>query len=171
MRHSHDPAEHLRPISPLRATDSHVDPSNMASTAAGGATAKDMVEAGMGERFSVCKSTVFPPSKHTPAPGSEQPPANELELEWVYGYRGADCYAFGHGTFGSHRLTSQVGRNNLLWAANDEGIVDGSTIVFFASAVGVVMHIRQRRQVGLVQHHLQLLLKCCVSEKWLDRTR
>eukprot|EP00961_Rhodomonas_salina_P083974 1128709-Rhodomonas_salina.1 len=46
----------------------HGNPSDMNYTAAE-QTAKDAVESGLGQRFSVCKSTVFPPSDYTPTPG------------------------------------------------------------------------------------------------------
>lgn len=124
---------------------------------------KGAVEAGEGQRFSVCRSTVFPPSDFRPTPGIQEPPANELELQWVYGYRGSDCYAFGRGTVGSERLISQPGRNNLSWAANVDGVIDGSTIVYFTSSVGVVMDIRQRKQVSSPSLDPRFLCTFCIG--------
>ena len=43
-----------------------------------------------GERFAVCKSTLFSDTRWVERVGHHQVPENELELEWVHGYHGHD---------------------------------------------------------------------------------
>jgi WD40 repeat protein len=112
-----------------------------------------------GERFAVCKSTVFADPRWKDKVGHHQAPENKLELEWVNGYHGHDAYIWLTDP-DKGELTSEAGRSNLAFVADANGAVDGSLIAFFVSAVGVVMDTEARRQFFFMAHDAEISAMC-----------
>ena len=108
-----------------------------------------------GERFAVCKSTLCSDPRWRNKVGHHQAPENQLELEWVNGYHGHDAHVWLTDPNNGH-ISSEAGRGNLAFIADLNGIVDGRYIVFFVSAVGVVMDLQQRRQFFFTQHDAEI---------------
>eukprot|EP00960_Hanusia_phi_P009135 263679-Hanusia_phi.AAC.1 len=106
---------------------------------------KEAEEPAVGEKYTFCKTQVFPDERWKERPGHHAPPENELELEWVYGYHGHDGYAWLHNDY-SPETRMAPSRNNLFFVANEGGAVDGRRIAYFTSSIGVVMDVQLRKQ-------------------------
>jgi len=118
---------------------------------AGGAGGRGRGTPADGERFAVCKSTLFCDTRWVERVGHHQVPENELELEWVNGYHGHDEYVWLTDP-DKPELTSEAGRANLYFVADAAGTVDGRFVAFFVSAVAVVMDVSARRQYFFKEH-------------------
>jgi WD40 repeat protein len=108
-----------------------------------------------GERFAVCRSSVFSDLRWREKVGHHQAPQNKLELEWVNGYHGHDSYVW---LTDPHKpdLTGEAGRSNLFFIADAKGYVDGRYLAFFVSALGVVMDTVERRQYFFFGHDAEV---------------
>ena len=108
-----------------------------------------------GERFAVCRSSLFSDSRWREKVGHHQAPESRLELEWVNGYHGHDSYVWLTDP-DKPDLTGEAGRGNLFFIADATGAVDGRYIAFFVSALGVVMDTTERRQFFFVGHDAEV---------------
>ncbi|XP_073239257.1 echinoderm microtubule-associated protein-like 2 [Porites lutea] len=70
---------------------------------------------------------VYPPDEYLDKDLSPYPPEEQLQLEWVYGYRGRDC------------------RNNLL-------VLRSSEIIYFTAAVVVLYDVQGHKQRHYTEH-------------------
>ncbi len=118
----------------------------------------------------MCKSAVYAWSDWVDTPGHSDVPENDLNLEWVYGYCGFDVTQEVLGEKGEPHLLSTPGRNNLFYASDEGGNVNGTRIVYFVSALGIVLDTKAREQAFYTFHDGEISCMCMHPSRALVAT-